>query len=67
MLLLDQFSLVASSFFLHQLVEQAPVVDAPGDVLAKKAVLVLGEAVQYLPLRCCSNPARQVNKIVKQQ
>jgi hypothetical protein len=48
----DRFPLVTGSLpLLRQMVEQAPVVDTSQDALVKKAVLVLGKAIQYLPLR----------------
>jgi hypothetical protein len=49
------------------MVEHAPVIDASQDVLVKKVVLVLGEAVQYFPL-CCPMQAYKIksNNIIKQ-
>jgi hypothetical protein len=48
----DRFPLVTGPLpLLRQMVEQASVVDTSQDALVKKAVLVLGKAVQYLPLR----------------
>lgn len=57
---MDQQSCLAFSrppLLLHQLGEEAAVVDASGVLLPEKAVLVLADAVQDLPLRRRTSPA----------
>ena len=50
------------SSLLGQLSEEAAVVDAARGVLLKEAVLVLGEAVQQVPLRLRRRPAFLSNR-----